>query len=146
MTGPDRTADLEQEVADLRALFDMQWKRMGEATARWRAEDPEARALIAPDLGDLLKWLMDSTDALRAGWSDPVALVRALRLTDAGVEDKLVWYRALSPDGELWCESSDPQEVAKSVAGRKGYTLQRLPSYLVRTPWEPWQPDQEEPS
>lgn len=57
---PTPTDDLErEEVAELRQVFDMQWKRMGEATALWRAEDPEARALVMPDLGDLLKWLMD---------------------------------------------------------------------------------------
>jgi hypothetical protein len=58
---------LQREVAEMRALFDMQWKRMGEATARWRAEDPEARALIMPDLGALLQWLMDDADRARAG-------------------------------------------------------------------------------
>jgi hypothetical protein len=61
------TAAALSEVADLRALFAMQWDRMAEATARWRAEDPEARALIMPDLGDLLQWLMDDTDRARAG-------------------------------------------------------------------------------
>jgi hypothetical protein len=56
---------LERENADLRALFEMQWRRMGEATDRWRAEDPEARALVMPDLGDLLQWLMGDADRLR---------------------------------------------------------------------------------
>lgn len=53
------------EVADLRALFDLQWTRMGEATDRWRAEDPEARALVMPDLGALLQWLIAERDAQR---------------------------------------------------------------------------------
>lgn len=38
-----------------------------EATARWRAEDPEARGLTMPDLGELLRWLMDDADRARAG-------------------------------------------------------------------------------
>lgn len=46
------------DVADYEALFDLQWKRTGEATALWRAEAPEERALTMPDLGDLLVWLM----------------------------------------------------------------------------------------
>jgi hypothetical protein len=46
------------EVAELRALFDVQQTRMGEATALWQAEAPEERALTLPDLGDLLAWLM----------------------------------------------------------------------------------------
>ncbi len=46
------------DAAALQALFDLQWTRMGEATAMWRAEKPDERALIMPDLGDLLAWLM----------------------------------------------------------------------------------------
>lgn len=52
----------DAEAADLRRLFEMQWERMTEATERWRAEDPEARSLIMPDLGALLRWLMDQAD------------------------------------------------------------------------------------
>ena len=57
-----QTEELRTEVAELRQLFQMQWTRMGEATARWRAEDPEGRELIQPDLGDLLTWLMAAAD------------------------------------------------------------------------------------
>lgn len=45
----------------------LQWKRSREAVERWRAEDPEARALVIPDLGALLQWLMDDADRARAG-------------------------------------------------------------------------------
>jgi hypothetical protein len=62
---PDLNA-LRDELIETRALFDLEWTRMGEATERWRAEDPEARALIMPDLGALLKWLMDDADRARA--------------------------------------------------------------------------------
>ncbi len=53
---------LADEVATMRALFDLQWRRMTEATARWRAEDPDARAQVMPDLGALLQWLMGEQD------------------------------------------------------------------------------------
>jgi hypothetical protein len=66
MTDESRVRKLEQEVTELRALFGLQWRRMGEATERWRAEDPEARALVMPDLGDLLQWLMANRDRLQA--------------------------------------------------------------------------------
>lgn len=56
-----------ERLAEMQALFDMQWKRMGQATERWRAEDPEGRALTQPDLGDLLKWLMDKADQAAVG-------------------------------------------------------------------------------
>lgn len=54
------------ELSDLPALFELQWDRMTEATARWRAEDPAARDLVQPDLGDLLRWLMNDADQARA--------------------------------------------------------------------------------
>lgn len=67
-------ADLRSpdELVELRYLFQLQWDRMAEATARWRAEDPDARALSMPDLGVLLKWLMDDADrAHRTTGSSP---------------------------------------------------------------------------
>jgi hypothetical protein len=57
--------DTAQELIELRSLFALQWERMREATERWRAEDPEGRALIMPDLGALLRWLMDDADRAR---------------------------------------------------------------------------------
>lgn len=53
------------ETGELRALFDLQRTRMGEATTRWRAEAPEVRNPASPDLGALLKWLMDDADRAR---------------------------------------------------------------------------------
>lgn len=57
---------LRAEVARLRAelktfeqLFDLQQTRMCRATALWRAESPADRALVLPDLGDLLDWLIE---------------------------------------------------------------------------------------
>lgn len=50
---------LADELAEYKQLFEVQYRRMAEATELWRAEDPQARALIQPDLGDLLAWLMD---------------------------------------------------------------------------------------
>lgn len=48
---------------EMQRTFDLQWTRMGRAVARWRAEDPAERALVLPDLGCLLQWLMDRADA-----------------------------------------------------------------------------------
>lgn len=52
------------EARDLRALFDLQYGRMHEATKLWRAEDPAARALVMPDLGALLEWLLNRIERL----------------------------------------------------------------------------------
>jgi len=48
---------VEQENADLNSLFELQWTRMAEATKLWR--EATGRHDVSPDLGDLLKWLMD---------------------------------------------------------------------------------------
>lgn len=57
--------DQAGELAELRTLFELQWRRMTEATAMWRAEDPENRANVLPDLGDLLTWLMGRVKELQ---------------------------------------------------------------------------------
>lgn len=65
---PGRADELNQlraDNADYRALFDVQWDRMAEATARWRSESPDLRALIMPDLEALLTWLMGQADDAR---------------------------------------------------------------------------------
>lgn len=64
-------AEALEELAEYRALQKVQWRRMAEATERWRAEDPEGRALILPDLGVLLRWLMDDADRARAATGGP---------------------------------------------------------------------------
>lgn len=69
--------DRDDELALLRELEELQWTRMGEATARWRAEDPQARASIMPDLGELLKWLMDDADKARGDTYRRAAAVAA---------------------------------------------------------------------
>lgn len=66
-------AAARQELRELRALFDLQWRRMGEATQMWRAERPEERALTLPDLGDLLGWLMGEARA-GYGWRERHAI------------------------------------------------------------------------
>lgn len=50
------------------------------------------------------------------------------------------WYRALTPDGKLWCESSSPGEVADAARMYPGSTLHRCEVRLVTGPWEPWEP------
>jgi hypothetical protein len=53
-------------AAEHQQLFDLQWTRTQEATALWRQEAPDERALITPDLGVLLTWLMDKLAAAAA--------------------------------------------------------------------------------
>lgn len=78
------------------------------------------------------------TDDLGLAGSGFAETVRSL--FGGSVEEGRAWYRALSADGSLWCETSNPDEVVESVAGRDGFVLERLPTYIVRTPWERWEP------
>ena len=55
----DEARDLRESNEVYEALFDMQYKRLMDASERWRAADPEDRALTIKDLGDLLDWLHD---------------------------------------------------------------------------------------
>ena len=54
----DREA-LIRQLREYDQMFALQFDRASEATALWREEDPKARALVLPDFGDLLVWLMN---------------------------------------------------------------------------------------
>lgn len=61
-------------------------------------------------------------------------------LQGADVEEGRTWYRAVNPDtGRLIAESSDGAEVDRVSAGRPR-RLERLPTRIVRGPWQPWNP------
>lgn len=44
------------------------------------------------------------------------------------------WWRVLSPDGSLWCETSDEDE-ARADAVKPGYRLQRLWQSTPQSEW-----------
>lgn len=49
------------------------------------------------------------------------------------------WYRSLKPDGSLWCESSNPQEVLEQ--SDSDCAFQKLEIIQVTGQWEPWHPN-----
>ena len=111
----------------LEALFDLQWKRMGEAVALWRTEDPEGRKLISPDLGALLTWLMDNLAKAKddlSGCQDllddrreavkEVAAQRDKYWEDLGFERNVV-QTELKIRGELEVENDRLREFAEKV-------------------------------
>ncbi len=53
---------LKEDNAELNQLFDLQHRRMGEATEKWHSAGNDRD--VYPDLGDLLKWLCDTIDRL----------------------------------------------------------------------------------
>jgi hypothetical protein len=50
--------DLWDELDEVNSVFELQQRRMAEATALWRKENP-GNDLVWPDLGTLLTWLME---------------------------------------------------------------------------------------
>jgi len=64
-------SELEQELQELRDLFDLQQTRMEDAVALWQAATGNT---CLPDLGVLLKWLMDRAEVSEA---------RVLEIVDA---------------------------------------------------------------
>lgn len=60
-TGGKTIAQLEQELAEHEASFDLRWKADMRAIARWRDGDPD-RQLIMPDHADLCVWLLQERD------------------------------------------------------------------------------------
>lgn len=47
------------------------------------------------------------------------------------------WYRSTLANGDLWCESSNPEEVVRMSVGKDVY-FQQLETYQVTTGWEYW--------
>ena len=59
----------EQELIELRALFDMQWEAGQRAIKRWQEAHP-GNDLVWPDRADLIVWLMEELDKARKAASD----------------------------------------------------------------------------
>ncbi len=59
------TPQLEAELAEYKASFELRWKADMRAIERWRGNDP-AKELILPDHADLCVWLLSEVDRLRA--------------------------------------------------------------------------------
>lgn len=50
------------------------------------------------------------------------------------------WYRALLPDGGIWCETSDPEECVRMSKGMD-VRFMRFPIMCTEGPWQEWKPD-----
>lgn len=51
-----------------------------------------------------------------------------------------VWYRSRTPDGNIWAESSDREDVLTRFAPGVPLTFEAMRVYLVDCPWEPFMP------
>lgn len=79
-----QVAELRQELNELHATFDAQWAADMRAVARWRAEDPERRALSMPDREAMTFRLLQLLDATEAQVAELRAALAAL---DGGAGD-----------------------------------------------------------
>jgi hypothetical protein len=61
---PRHISSVREENTELNALFDRQHERVMDATRLWREETGQHEVL--PDLGDLVKWLMDRYAEVKA--------------------------------------------------------------------------------
>lgn len=52
------------------------------------------------------------------------------------------WYRSLLPSGELWCESSNPDDMRREGPPGLTLTLQRIVTTTTQT-WVPYEVDDE---
>lgn len=89
LRGEILTAAIE-ERNELRALFDLQHSRIVRATELWRAEAPEERALMLPDLGKHIDWLIERGDK-------PLAALEALRNVPA-IQRTLDWWSDMTSE------------------------------------------------
>jgi len=91
-----RIAELTERNEKLEHLFDIQWKRTREAGELWRQAHP-GNELVSPDLGELVKWLMDRATAAEE------RLKEAERVIAPFAEEAKKYERtALGPDIDHW--------------------------------------------
>lgn len=49
------------------------------------------------------------------------------------------YYRSLTPDNEVWCESRNPEEVIEQSIGR-ACVFEKIKYYEDTNGWETWNP------
>lgn len=144
MTAPDTTADVTAEATYLR-FDDMTWPNPNDpGDVEWalrHGTPTPAQRMVAASMVAAYKQLVKDSQKVRNG---KVAGIRqamaAVGLNQAAKEDLevfSVWYRSVTPDGKVWCESRDPDEVVEASEG-KDCTFWQFPTFTVRAGWQPW--------
>jgi hypothetical protein len=77
---------------------------------------------------------------LAAGWRAPDAEQFVI-----GHQVGKTWYRSLTPDGKVWCESSDREDFIDDEGLDTGpdgapLTFQKLTHYSATSGWQEWAP------
>lgn len=98
---------LKAENERLKRLFDKQWERTREAGDLWRQAHP-GNDLVSPDLGELVKWLMDSATAAEARIAELEAREKRMR-------------EALEKSKKLKSDKAKAIEALKAIKAGKEY-------------------------
>jgi hypothetical protein len=77
---------------------------------------------------------------VKAGWRAPDAEQFVI-----GHQVGKTWYRSLTPDGKVWCESSDREDFIDDEGLDTGpdgvpLTFQKLTHYSATSGWQEWAP------
>lgn len=87
-----RIVELERELADMNATFELQWAADMRAVQEWRKEDPEGRALMLPDRKDQFLWLCRKAVTLTAALKTArEALEKAFKLPRPWIDGGVTW-------------------------------------------------------
>jgi hypothetical protein len=80
---------LARDNTQMQEVFDLGYRRTREATELWRAQAPDERAFVMPDLGDLLQWLIRRGDEAIDGERTAQALLDRMWLAWTAAEPVL---------------------------------------------------------
>lgn len=116
---------LQSERDELQATINLQHQRLERATAIWRAEKPEERNLIMPDLGDLLDWLLDE----RQYWKDAAAhayqeITKETRRAEQVEAERDRFKQRAEYVGDRWYEASKERDHYKADNDRLRNAIQ----------------------
>ena len=76
----DEVVRLQADNDELNALFDMQYKRTGEAAEAWHKANP-GNDNVLPDLGNLLEWMLKEIARLQKWQQEAVRWLVGARTT-----------------------------------------------------------------
>lgn len=108
-----QVAELRRELDEFHATFDLQWAADMRAVARWRAEDPERRALSMPDREAMTFRLLQLLDAAEA----QVAELREMLISHARHRGDCAAFPAMSNEQiERDCDCGLSAAIARTSA------------------------------
>lgn len=130
----------QEELEELRALFNLQQKRMRKATELWQRETGQIH--VFPDLGDLLEWLMlkarpNSKPKPRYVEKGPrvKAIYTVLRRVHAGNNE---WLSTGEIGHEIGLLGHHPQSISTWISKARTWTEATIPGWTISPARDEW--------